>query len=62
MDKNLQLVRQAVGTNGWFTVIDMLFHMAEAEGRKELAQNLDRVNTDLGREIERLGGTPDYAR
>lgn len=60
--KDLNVIRQAVDKNGWFTVIDYLYHRAEDEGKKQLAKELDRVATDLRIEIETLGGIPDYVR
>jgi hypothetical protein len=62
MPKDLNLIRQALDKNGWFTVIDYLFHRAEEEGKRSLAKELDRVGTDLRLEIESLGGTPDYVQ
>lgn len=61
-NKDLGLVRQALNKNGWFTVIDWLYHEAEDRGMKQLALDLDRAAIDLRIEIEVLGGTPDYCR
>ena len=61
-DKNLNLIRQALDANGWFSVIDYLVHTAEDAGQRQLAQELDRVATYLRIEIECLGGSPDYVR
>lgn len=62
MDTNLNLIRQAVDQNGWFRVIDYLYHRAADEGQRELAKDLDRAATTLRIEIESLGGTPGYVR
>ena len=60
--KDLNLVRQAIDRNGWFTTIDYMVHLAEDRGMKDLARELDRAATDLRIEIEILGGLPDYSR
>ena len=59
---DLDLVRRALDANGWFVVLDYLFHRAENEGKRALAVDLDRVLTELRIEIESLGGKPEYTR
>ena len=59
---HLDNVRIAVESLGWFPVIDYLFHLAEDQHKRSLAEDLDRAGTTLRLDIEALGGKPEYVR